>query len=275
MMKGTTTRRTQNERLAAVAIVAGVLLAGGMTAAAEEGEGSGSARGVGLLRVPPGIGLARVADADGNAVVTGGEWEALLSTLDGDADGVVRLETLIGALPEAERPRGAGPSAGRRRLDRDDSAAVEPHELDELFATLDGNGDGTIERSELEPPADLVERQRGRGSLATAIVRKADADADRRVTAEEWQTAVVAATDPEDGTVQLGAFLGADLAEREARRVQRRDQVLMGRFDRDANGSVELDDLRELFTKMDENGDGQLAAEELAPQRSPSGDAVK
>lgn len=103
--------------------------------------------------------LARGADGDRDRTVTPEEWTAFLDGLPADAAGVIAEEDLAAALRgDREPPRSSGgerPEGVLTRLfDRDDDGALEIADLESVYQSLDANGDGALEGSEIfrRPP---------------------------------------------------------------------------------------------------------------------------
>ena len=134
--------------------------------------------------------IAKAADIDQSGDVTAAEWQALVATIETDADGAVVPESLHAVLG-IEHPV---------RADRGDRPALSGADLTEMFSTLDGDGDGVLDTTELS-----FQRQGrigrggrdGRGGRGGADAMcgaglcgppsRADLDASGDVTAEEWQ----------------------------------------------------------------------------------------
>jgi Ca2+-binding EF-hand superfamily protein len=141
------------------------------------------------------------------------------------------------------------------------------------FQAKDQNGDGVLSKDEMR----RGKRGRGRhghgrrGGPAFGLIRAADQDKDRTVTAAEWQT-FLASVDAGGGLVSTDALLGAmsrkgkdgqaqrpQAADKAARRTERLTKAL----DRDGDQALELEDLEAVFTQLDKDQSGALEGGEL------------
>lgn len=122
---------------------------------------------------PPGIAgyaLLKGADANEDASVDGGEWQAFLATLEVDDAGALTadsLQSLLPQRPEAGEGDALHPRRGRiagHLFDSDRDGAVTVADLEDLFAALDANGDGVLSQDELPTRGPGARGPRGRGA---------------------------------------------------------------------------------------------------------------
>lgn len=113
------------------------------------------------MRPPPG--LPMVADADHDFEISAQEWEAFISALEPDDQGVLNPETFREFMrshrPESRGDQPPPPPPPRERgedrppfPDRDHNGLFEVADLDAIFQDLDRNGDGVIQRDEMPRP---------------------------------------------------------------------------------------------------------------------------
>ncbi len=214
--------------------------------------------------------LARTADANDDKEVTASEWETFVTSVTAE-DGTIDLDALVAALPPPPRdpPPDAPPLAEvlGRALDRDDSGAVEPEELDALFGLLDRNGDGALNADDRpaggggagpRPPKTDPHR------LAALLARAADADESGDVTTEEWEAFVEAIDSDSDRVVDMDALV--DLLPAPPREpppgAPTPQEVLGTELDHDEDGSVEVEDLEWFLALLDRDDDGAISSDE-------------
>jgi Ca2+-binding EF-hand superfamily protein len=176
------------------------------------------------------------------------------------------LVLTIPALAAAQPGSGRGPSWDQfaERHDLDGDGVVSADELcrsNPWFQRLDGDGDGLVTEQELEQVGAEMRAKAGSG-----IVRLADTDRDRLVTADEWQ-AFLETTDPDgDGTFSPEDLFANAPGKGRGRRFaggRHRGEGPGMMLDKDGDGILEIEDLETLFAALDADGDGTLADEEL------------
>ncbi|MDQ3125267.1 MAG: hypothetical protein M3Q74_06635 [Pseudomonadota bacterium] len=214
------------------------------------------------------------------------------------------LVTALAGSASAQAPVQDGMGAGMQGMPR---AAEEVRPWTEgLFARLDANQDGALVEGELA----VLDSPSGGGSRFRAMILRADADADARVTLEELaggtqqmfermsrrggpgmggggMTALPRSADavaPWSGGLmtrldvnQDGAITGNELAVLANPTVAAmggsRMRAMIVQSDANRDSRINAEELaagaQRMFTRMDRNGDGQLADDEL-PQRPPA-----
>jgi Ca2+-binding EF-hand superfamily protein len=134
-----------------------------------------------------GMGLFERLDADRDGRVTAREADsaslALFAELDADADGLVPVSEAVRGATAWRRQRF---DARFRQLDRNGDARLDRLELElpeRRFVALDRDGSGSLSSEELS--AHLLGRRSARRESTLSAFRRADADADGRVTQAE------------------------------------------------------------------------------------------
>lgn len=113
--------------------------------------GRGREAGAGGLARNLGEMFGTFLNRDGEPGLSKQEWEAMIASLEPDADGAVAADKLRGLTGLAGR-------GGRGRdisqpLDRDRDGVVSEADLRAVFAAMDGNGDGLVEQGvEIDMP---------------------------------------------------------------------------------------------------------------------------
>lgn len=162
-------------------------------------------------------------------------------------------------------------------LDRDGDGTVERYEGLDAFLLLveegDASGDGSLSESELRRV--LVEQRGAERAERTAWFRELDRDGDGCVSleteADEWATIAGTADSDEDGCVTLDELLGApDLGSPRAM-FEMELMEFLDEVDPDGDGAFALSDLpaqeraafREDFERFDADRDGRVTRDEL------------
>ncbi len=169
----------------------------------------------------------------------------------------------------------AGPDGPRGPQDLDQDGEISRAEFDawsnEMFETMDSDGDGVLQEEELPRARAREARDRGRGAFGGVIlVHAADSDRDREVTAEEWEAFRAALEIDGDGAItpeSLRAALPGPPRARGGRgRADDSEGRFTGVFDQDGDGLVTFDDIDSIYASFDADGDGALSSDEL-PER--------
>ena len=129
--------------------------------------------------------------------------------------------------------------------------AAEYGRGDVRFANYDRNEDGVLESSDFPLDAHF-------NGFSHMLLRKADADQDERVTAEEWQTFASNFDVNEDGRVtrpEVEETMGPWTDDW---------RIFLLSFDQDSDGDFDDVDLKLSFRDQDYNGDGALSGKELS-----------
>lgn len=174
-----------------------------------------------------------------------------------------------------DRHPGEGPDAATiwermsEEFDANGDGVISREEYDReasRFPRLDSDGDGVLTAADVE----AAHAARGTRRAGGLVVRLADGDRDRAVSAEEWR-AFLAAVDPDgDGTFELEDLFALRGRERPERPHpgMRGERGAPGRLlDRDGDGVLETADLDAIFAELDRNADGALDADELPRHR--------
>ena len=210
---------------------------------------------------PPGIGLARLADADGSGDVSAAEREAFLASFQPDGSGaldrgVVLARCVVGGL------------------DVDGDGAITGDDVHEALSSLDTDGDGAISATEAEPVngASATGFGAARWLMAGIAFSMADEDLSRDVTVSEWKA--FGATAPTGQVVELAQLAGwTVVAQRNVPEVRSAftPSILLATLgaslDADRNGSISRGDLDSLMGALDADGNGELSSGELRPRR--------
>ena len=218
-------------------------------------------------------------DQDGDGQVTEKEFLDLFRRMDGNGDGVLdrsEMERMLGRLggegrPEEDRSRGGERGQENERGEEGERGRgrPDPSRMRENFKRMDQDGDGSISREEWRGPEEAFGRidADGDGTISTEEAEEAmsrrrggrpgegppDREGDRRGPPDERR-------DPPDEPRDDG---------REAQRGRPMEESadLVKRLDRNGDGSIARDELpgpmQDRFDDLDADGDGQLTAAEL------------
>jgi len=225
----------------------------------------------------------RATDTDRSGDVSAEEWSAFLAALQTDENGAVDLESFIAYLhPKDDETPGPPMHSGRganflaRALDTDADGVVEIADFQQVFDSLDADGNGALSAEEL--PARERGPHRDHGMFAEMILfHAADTDKNREVTADEWNAFLAGLNADADGVIDpenLRAAIAAAFGGPRPDGGFGRDDApgMHMPFDRDDDGVLEISDLNQIFADLDQNGDGTLQSDELRPQhRAPRG----
>ncbi|MDH3592096.1 MAG: EF-hand domain-containing protein, partial [Planctomycetota bacterium] len=210
--------------------------------------------------------------------------------LDKNGDGFLEGDELLGLRPRPPRRGEGGPGMRDRargmaarilkRYDKDGdeklSAEERPGDWNDLEGA-DGNGDGRLDRAELEKFfAKRFGGRRGRRGGRFGSLKRLDSDGDGKITKKEW----AASKRPLPGTLfqRLDEDKDGVISARELQRAEKRAggswrgraaEALMRRFDRNGDKKIDVKEWlarRELFDKLDADADGFLTTDELSPK---------
>lgn len=145
------------------------------------------------------------------------------------------------------------------------------------FNTYDADGDGVLTEK------DLLPISRG-ASMGRSVSRRADSDADGKVTQSEWQD-FISETDANGDAIlsieEINKVFGrrGGRGSRGGRGGQNRGEqmrrMMLSSFDSDEDGEIVFEEMAALFAEIDRNGDGVLAGRELPRQRGGRAATVK
>lgn len=233
----------------------------------QQDSGRRGGRGSGSDGFSPARQVVRAADKERDEAVTAEEWAAFLASLEPGAGGEidpVRLKARI-LVP---------------MLDLDDDDVVTREDAMLAFKVLDGNEDYRIAKEELPKAttgrganagtAGISKRRRATIYLASLPIHVADADRDEVLTEDEWWPFVDGVEVDDEGAI-TDATLAAWWAHvREA--MAGREGFTQGSFlgfvedglDGGKDGVLTTDDLQSLFDRLDLDGNGDIAQEELS-----------
>ncbi|MEM6672641.1 MAG: hypothetical protein AAF726_07335 [Planctomycetota bacterium] len=208
---------------------------------------------------------ATLADSDRDGRSTWTEWQGLWGHLAG-----IAVARPIGFETELVVQGIAG------------QTVVDWSSLDlaRTFETLDANGDGVIERSDLRGGSlsgenPVLSQAYVNRTARLLLIETADRDGDGHVTESEREAVLSEWTAEEDKESVLHRWIG----ESKAREPENRNAMTPGvtlhtltaDIDPGATGKIDLDALARWFTARDANGDGALVAAELKPRGAPEG----
>lgn len=197
-------------------------------------------------------------DRDGNGVLDANEaGDRLMRRYDHDGNGEITREefdTTRSAPPERTSIFG--------QLDKNGDGKLDSEEVDPLVMTeLDANYDGYLSREEFEahPP-----RKPERARDPKAKFAELDKNSDGVLTRDEIDARIWAKLKDIDGSgdIDLEEFLAAHGVK--SHRPEHRPRTAFERLDRDGNGRLEGDELRDgALEKLDRDGNGYVDADEF------------
>ncbi|HGY92444.1 MAG TPA: hypothetical protein ENK43_14845 [Planctomycetes bacterium] len=263
-----------------------------------------------------GLAVARLADANRDGAVTGEEWKTFLDSVQGK-DGNVDVKKLVRSAAQRELDlNGNGTfdvedlDSAFKALDKDKDGALGEKELRANRRAFGGRrgrgragdgerprrrpgagegrgrGQGGDEAGEKGERKGRTARRAARVRVAAAlrrVVRSADGNADKTVTAEEW-TAFKSEVTDDKGIVDMKKIRarakkkadgakkdGEERSGRRGRRGGNRGGMLSRLLDPEGKGSISMEKMSKLFSALDKNADGTLQKEELTPRRRRRG----
>lgn len=238
---------------------------GGATDGATGGESGGHRGPRGRRGHGPAQALLRAADADDSKSVTADEFAAFLDGLITDENGAVDLADLATKLPAPREgfPEDADVLAEMltRGFDVDGDGVVTKADLQAIFDKGDADGDGVVGGGPSGGAGSDGERLRGRDlRCGKALIRAADADESKDVTAEEWTAFLDSFAVDDAGAISLDDLAAVLPAPRGAAAddTEKRDAALLRAYDRDGDGVITRDDLQAVFDALDRNADGAI-----------------
>lgn len=233
--------------------------------AATDGESAGRRGPRGRRGHGPAQALLRAADADDSKSVTADEFAAFLDGLITDENGAVDLADLATKLPAPREgfPEDADALAEMltRGFDVDGDGVVTKADLQAIFDKGDADGDGVVGGGPSGGAGSDGDRLRGRDlRCGKALIRAADADESKDVTAEEWTAFLDAFAVDDAGAIALADLAAVLPAPRGAAAddTEKRDAALLRAYDRDGDGVITRDDLQAVFDALDRNADGAI-----------------
>jgi hypothetical protein len=209
--------------------------------------------------------LVGAADVDRDGSVTPQEWMAFVAGLRVGADERVDRFDLAAQLFTPF-------------FDANNDRVIETTELDAVFARWDKDGSGAVDDADAAIDATLFDGENAFVEqlvlrLADAGVAEAtDAPHDGRVTASEWRRFVAAQPGANGRLLPVAVYTWTKAAlelppptDRDAFTPDVYLLTVFAELDLDKDGGIGVADLMSLHGRMDADGDGTIAAQELAP----------
>ena len=171
-----------------------------------------------------------------------GVWELLRSKYDKNKDG---------KITRAEYPREA-----------------------EKFGAYDRDGDGSITRSDFSGGGRGGRRSTGgdRSRRVGALVaRAADRDLSGDVTAKEWKSFLKSVRSGRKGVVDRDKLVSKVSRGSSGAASRMRGRMVVRALDGDRDGTIRVEDLGNLFSRLDRNGDRILQKSEIPARRGGQG----
>ena len=142
--------------------------------------------------------------------------------------------------------------------DTNGDGAIDAAEWNAMFAKIDANNDGKLEREEMMrfhggPPPE---------AFAMMIAHHADANDDGKVTAAEWKAHVAEMDKNGDGTLSADEMMFRRRMPEGATEPEKAElPPFVTQWDTNGDGSLEASELDALFAAADKDGDGVLTCE--------------
>jgi len=199
-----------------------------------------------------------IADSNDDSAVTLAELDAVLEQVVGEDGETIDHDKVMALIPDHPR---AGMHMGYR-------PAPTATQVREMFAQLDRDADGTVTVEEI---AATRHRARG-GKRGFFLLRAADANGDLVVTEAEWLTFVAGLEIDENGNIDLDALIAAVHAGIDRPGRGNGSGLFARGLDADGDGNLTPADLEAVFDKLDTDGDGSIAFDDIRRgRRGPRG----
>ena len=206
---------------------------------------------------------------------------------------MLRFDTLLIAVilvfltAAAEAQPRSGRGFDGSAADTDGDGSISRVEFEQwsnaMFEQLDSNGDGVL--GEDEQPRQRGRERFRRGIQGGVLAHASDADQDGTVTTSEWNAFLATLEVDDEGVVSAeslwstlprpphaGGARGGDRGSRfDGERPDPSNARFAHLFDRDGDELVKIADLELIFAELDQDGDGELAGDEI-PRRPGHGE---
>jgi Ca2+-binding EF-hand superfamily protein len=211
---------------------------------------------------------------------------------------IMLLGGVVGVILTAVSPVFAGGGKGAMWLDADTNkdGSIDRAEFDALrgthFAAFDANSDGLLTAEEFKAArekrrAEMKSHAGQNGDVSRhgeGMLKRIDTSGDGRVTADEWQASSLqrfvrldadgdGAISAEEMSVRHGKGMDGDAAG--GHRMKMGHGGMLDRADSDGDGQISRAEWdaagTDMFARMDQNGDGKIAVDELPHKRKKDG----
>ncbi len=207
--------------------------------------------------------LVQAADHDRSGSVEAAEWQAYCVSLEADADGRLDSDRVKAGLLVYD-------------WDWDRDGTLTSSDLRRAFEDLDGDRNGVL----VAPEIGAVPGGFSQFMALTVLFHAADSGDDWQVETGEWS--VLEAAGGEEGRIALASVrrwmdqVEAEPPPEDPNAITPGIYLLTitSLLDNDFDGSVTLDDLRQIHADLDLDGDGNLDASELRPRRRRDTDST-
>ena len=139
--------------------------------------------------------LSEISQKTGTSV--GSDTEATFTKMDSNADGNLSSDELGKGMQSLMPPPSTMDFAQSRSADGASSASGSAGSQDDLFAKIDTNGDGSVDKAELQTLTDKIKADTGNDT--TDMFAKLDTDSDGKLTQTEFDAGKPQGTDSAKG----------------------------------------------------------------------------